>query len=482
MNQRVQGLIAQCETKNGELQGLLSQSEALTAEQDAQATELEGELAALEIQINAESEKSGRLQKVQQRADWLNRPVNALAPVAPMVAATSLPAIPGQPMQAAPRTSVPAMPARMGGKASVFSPYYHEGLGREVSAAEGAYRFGMWAMASLFGSPKAIRFCQEQGLNIRAAATEGINTAGGVLVVDEFENALIDLREQYGVFRKFARYKKMNSDTLYVPRRTGGLTPYFVGENTAITESQKGWDRVGLVAKKLAVLAKFSSELDEDAVIDIGNDLAKEIAYAFSLREDECGFAGDGTSTYGGITGVRPRFLNLTATRADIAGLVVGTGNLYSELTLSDFEAVVGRLPQYADTPNARWFCHRSFYWNVMVRLMLASGGVTEAEISKQGRNIPFLGYPVEVSQVLPSVEANDQVCAIFGDLALAAMFGDRRMTTIALSEHLNFAEDELAIRGTERFDINVHDVGNSSATASLRVPGPIVALATAAS
>ena len=40
----------------------------------------------------------------------------------------------------------------------------------------------------------------------------------------------------------------------------------------------------------------------------------------------------------------------------------------------------------------------------------------------------------------------------------------------------LQFAEDQLAIRGTQRFDINVHDVGNTTAA------GPIVGLITAAS
>jgi hypothetical protein len=39
-----------------------------------------------------------------------------------------------------------------------------------------------------------------------------------------------------------------------------------------------------------------------------------------------------------------------------------------------------------------------------------------------------------------------------------------------------------LTLRGTQRYDINVHDVGNASATASLRQPGPIVGLITAAS
>ena len=41
-----------------------------------------------------------------------------------------------------------------------------------------------------------------------------------------------------------------------------------------------------MVAKKLAALTLWSSELNEDAMISIGDDLAGEIAYAFSQKED----------------------------------------------------------------------------------------------------------------------------------------------------------------------------------------------------
>jgi HK97 family phage major capsid protein len=112
-----------------------------------------------------------------------------------------------------------------------------------------------------------------------------------------------------------------------------------------------------------------------------------------------------------------------------------------------------------------------------MVPLMLASGGVTASEVATGAvwKNPVFLGYPVRISQKMPSSQANSQVPCFFGDLALAAMFGDRRSTTIAMSEHSAFDTDEIAIRGSQRFDINVHDVGNATD------PGPIVGLLTAA-
>lgn len=347
-------------------------------------------------------------------------------------------------------------------------------------AEERAYRFGNWILGGVFGNERAAKYCADNGLLLRAQ-NETVNEKGGFLVPEEFGNDLIDLREQFGVFRRNCKIIPMTSDTRTDPKRTGGLTAFFKGESETLEESEKLWGQVSLTAKKLTVLARYSSEVSEDSVIGLADDLMGEIAYAFANKEDLCGFNGDGTSPYGGMVGVREKLKGLSGTIANIAGLHVGSGNAFSELTLGDFEAVVGLLPQYADTPMAKWFVHRSFYYNVMVKVMLASGGVTAAEI-EASRTKQFLGYTVEFAQVLPKTEANSQVCAILGDLTKAARLGSRRDTTIALSEHSRFAEDEIELRGTERFDINVHDVGNASATAADREAGPVVGLITAAS
>lgn len=354
-------------------------------------------------------------------------------------------------------------------------------FGRYENGGEMAYKSGMHLFAALLKDQRAIRYCKDQGIEIKSHV-ENINLNGGVLVFPEFERAIIDLREQYGVFRRNVRVMPMSSDTLSLPRRAGGLTTYVVGEGATITESTKSWDMVQLIAKKIGILAKISSELSEDAVIAIMDDLANEMAYQFSLFEDQAGFIGDGTSTYAGITGVTTAIKGLSGTIANIAGLVVGTGNAYSELTLADFNKVVAKLPQFADTPNARWFVSKQFWGEVMQKLALAAGGVTAAEIVNGARQPEFLGYPVEISQVLPAVEANSQVCALLGDLSLAAKMGDRRGITVAATNDLYFASDMIGLRATQRFDIVTHDVGNASGTASLRVPGPIVGLITAAS
>jgi HK97 family phage major capsid protein len=348
----------------------------------------------------------------------------------------------------------------------------------EDEKARKAYRFGMFAAAALTDHEQAKKFCAEQGISLKTMK-ESVNTAGGFLVPDEFDNDLIDLREQYGTFRRNSRVVPMMRDTKNRNRRVSGLTAYFANEAGAATESEKGWDQVSLTAQKLITLTRMSAELYEDAMVNLGDDLAEEIAYAFALKEDQCGFLGDGTSTYGGIMGLSPKFLALSGTIGNIAGLVVASGNLFSEFLLSDFNNVVGKLPEYADG-RAKWYCSRFFWASVMQRLALAVGGVTAEEVEGK-RMRSFLGYPVEVSQVMPKTDANSQIACYFGDLRLSSDFGDRRQTTIAISDQRYFDTDEIGIKGTERFDINNHDLGNADAAAANRVEGPLIGLISAA-
>lgn len=346
-------------------------------------------------------------------------------------------------------------------------------------AALKAYQFGMWFLGTIMDekqhtvlTEKARHYCMDWGLSVKAQS-EGVNTAGGYLVPNEFANDIIDLREEYGVFRRNTKVVPMARETKSVPRRVSGLTVYYPGEGVAITESSKVWDMVNLTVKKYACLAVYSSELTEDAIISIGDDLAREIAYAFALAEDTNGFNGDGTSTYAGTTGVRQRLLDVYTTAGGV-GLKVGAGNAWSELLLTDFEAVLGMLPIYARR-GARWFCSSTFFHTVMHKLQLAAGGNSAMDIANGGA-YRFLGLPVEESQVFPVTEANSQIPVILGDLMLASKLGDRRELTLAISDQYRFAEDQLAIKGTQRIDINVHDVGSTAAA------GPVVGLITASS
>jgi HK97 family phage major capsid protein len=321
---------------------------------------------------------------------------------------------------------------------------------------EEAYRFGRWALACL-GSKKSLQWCADHDIMVTKTHVEGVNTAGGFLVPDEFENSLITLRDTYGVFRQNARIVPMTSDVKRMPRRTGTVTASFVGEVAAGTQSDMTFDQVNLVAKKLMVLTKISSELSEDSVINLADDLGNEVAYAFALKEDQCGFNGDGTSTFGGIVGL------LNAIGA--GGTSDGGASAASGVTLTELRAGVGKLAQWADTPNCKWYVRRQEWNSVFLRLAEAAGGVTANEIRDSEEGLRFFGYPVVLSQAITAPSGAGAAFAYFGDLSLAAYLGDRRSTTIEFSNSaLNaFEQDEVVARATERFDISVANVGDAS-------------------
>lgn len=334
-----------------------------------------------------------------------------------------------------------------------------------------AYKVGQWVRASLLGDTRARNWCRDHGVPVELRAhNESTNSQGGALVPDEFAQTVIDLKEQYGVFRQNVRVMPMGRDVMTVPRRTGGLTAYWASEGTAITESTAAFNQVNLVAKKMGIYSLLSSELAEDAIVDLADWLAQDAAYQFALKEDQTGFIGDGTSTYGGIMGIAKIFEN----NSNLAGYVDCATNghdTFAEVDAADLTGVMGKLPAYARM-GAKWFCSQVCYDVVFSRLALTAGGNTIQTVN--GAFAPsFLGYPIVVSQVLESStgDLNNKVMLMFGNLEMAATMGDRRSFSVATSSDYKFAEDQIALRATQRIDINIHDYGDTLTA------GPIVAL-----
>lgn len=330
-----------------------------------------------------------------------------------------------------------------------------------------AYVAGNCILAGIYGNSKAIAFCQDHGLQIRNTMTEGAGVKGGFLVPDEMQRALVRLREERGVFSQYARTYPMASDNLFVPREINDVTAYWVGEGSEITASDDDLGAAELTAKKLACLTKVSTELDEDSVVAIGDMITRSMAYAMADKIDEAGFNGDGTSTYGGVTGLA------NALDSNAIQDAAASNDSALELDLADFEATAGLLPQYSGMTPV-WFVHSAVYYASMCRLMNAAGGTTGTEIAN-GTERRFLGFPVVFTQVLPSTTGTlaSTILCYLGDLRLAATIGVRRNVQTQVSLDRYFENDLIGIKATERIAINVHERGDTVRTR------PIVALKT---
>jgi len=324
-------------------------------------------------------------------------------------------------------------------------------------AEANAYLSGRFLMAAIGNDESSKMWLKDHGVSMQHSSDD--NSKGGYLVPEVMENALVDLKEEFGMFRQYANLYPMSSDTALIPRRVSGFTTYFVGQNETITPSTTGLDQVKLEAKKLAAMTQFSSELSEDAIISVADFYAREFAYALAVREDSCGFLGDGTSTFGGIVGV--------ANALAAGSIVTATGvTVLSNLLIGTFLEAVGKLPQFPGIQPA-WYVHKAVYYGSMARLQVAAGGNSVSDLGN-GPEMQFLGYPVRFINTLPSTAATTTKIAYFGDLGMAATMGTRRGVTLRADESIYFAQDALALRVTERFDINVHERGTASAAGPL--------------
>jgi HK97 family phage major capsid protein len=454
---------------------------------DDQFKQLEDQKNALEKQMELVANRAAREDLLKPRI--LSRPRSGANAGSQMTAIRPN----GLPIEADNETGDREVHFTIPAKVKRIRPQNFHGVKDGLDGEHRAYRFGMWALSTL-------AYCMPRYGNSFAHAQEFVKnymdprnvahgendatTGGHFLVPEEFSRDLIDLRERYGVARRLFSRAPMTSDVLNIPKRSSGLTASFTAESAAAAESNMSWDNLQLVAKKMTALSRMSNELSADAVISVGDQLAGEMSYAFANKEDECAFNGDGTSTYGAINGVRNLLTDCDGAGTDSTGLVDSTtSNTWVAIVLGDFNNVVAKLPQYADTQNACWVCHRAFYYGVMQKLEMAAGGAQMMEVA-QGDRRPrplFMGYPVEFSQVFPSATATSLVSCVLGDFSLGALFGDRQTAAISFSEHATiggenvFERGQIAIRGEERFDIKVHGCGTAS------VVGPIVGLTTGA-
>jgi HK97 family phage major capsid protein len=329
-------------------------------------------------------------------------------------------------------------------------------------AEHDAWVSGHYFAAALYGNDNSKQWLAERGYQVKNAHSTGDNSKGGYVVPQETAATIIRLVEDFGVFRRnIGTVFPIANGSLQVPKRAGGFTVRHPGENQEIVESDASFSMVELTPHKAAILTKLSSELNEDALPLLADFLVNEFAYAFAVDEDTCGFRGDGSLASNRITGLESA-LNTGA-------IAIATSETsFGALTMASFLKAMAQVKQYPGMRPA-WYIHSAGYHASMARLKAASGGNAINDL-QMGFNAEFLGFPVIFTQVLPSTLATNSNAkvAYFGDLSLACAMGDSRLVTIASSTERYFENDQIGVRATQRYDIQVHDRGTASEGAAV--------------
>ena len=387
-----------------------------------------------------------------------------------------------------PATKAPSAANVNGEKKIVVKGF--QGKSQHFANNEDAYKAGMWLVATLGkqGSENQVKAANWVRDHDVKGMTEYNDTSAGMFVPEEMESAIWSLREKYGVARSAFNVITGTSESKTTFKRTNDLTTYFIGEGAEPTESQLNYQKNKLTAKTLATLTKFSGLLNEDSAISIADEITNSAAFALALKEDQCAFIGDGTSTYGGMVGAsyKPRTIleagggtwTTDADKAKLGGVQVATGSTWASIVKGDILSLMGKV-NIIPGMTPKFMCSSVFYYDVMLPLLTAQGGATQTELVNGVPTPTFAGYPVEFVQVMPQATAVSSVPLLFGDLKMAGDFFDRRGITIAQDESLGFKAGDIYVRTSERFDVNTHDAGNYHATAASRTRGTIAALVT---
>jgi len=473
VNETLRKLAAQIEHFNARQEECLAAADAEGVSDEDRKARL-AEFDRLQAEKDRARESYSRAERLERDREWSAAP--GRAPVAdrphnPLPPATGAhPDDDGYGFSAA-RVRVPARARRHGPLKAFKGP----------DAEREAYAAGLWLAGALFGHGPSAARARELGMEFvsdpaaagpSASLTGLSNQSGGFFVPDVIETRVIEITQAYGILRQRAEVVPMTSDSQSSPRWSSAMTAYWIGRGSKPTSSDPAWNAVQLIARDLGALTKIARQLSEDALIDLAEKVTLNVARAFALAEDNAGFNGDGTSTYGGIVGLLTKVVDA----ANSNSLVTATGHTtVSALTNADFLAVTGKAPNY---PGAdwRWYCHKQVWSQSMAALQLAGGGNRVSEIAAGGQ-MAYLGYPVEFVNVMPAAPSSGNVAVLFADLSLAVKIGDRRGRTVQAGyENDDFTKQLMTLLGTQRVDVNCHTIidplGDANAPG-----GPVMAL-----
>ncbi len=341
--------------------------------------------------------------------------------------------------------------------------------------ARDAYMCGMWVRANLFGDAKsgnanhpkvaeAKRMINDYFPELRALGTNP-NAAGGATVPQEMAAAVIERREQFGVYERFTNRVSINDQALF-PRITSDQSASFSAENVAITEANATFDNVILNPKPLTTISLMSNQLINASAVDIGEVVATDIARRFAKRLDTAGFNGGITVANNIVNGHIEGAVQVIEKTTGLAGNIAATGNTFAAVTQADITELLGILPQYAGQASPFWFCSNAAKEGIFGRLQMASGGVTKLETT-QGTFDSYMGVPIATTQLMLSATTamtTGDVFLLLADLRLGSYMGVSEDLEIATSTDRYFELNQTAIRGVMRVDIVNYDFGSTTA------------------
>ncbi|MFA4945747.1 MAG: phage major capsid protein [Lentisphaeria bacterium] len=287
----------------------------------------------------------------------------------------------------------------------------------------------------------------------KADFTPGTGT-GSYLFADEFRPEIIRNVEAAGVLFPKCMRVPMPVPTVKLLRETTGFQAYWTSPATQPTHSAPVLAYVTLSAEKLFGLIYLANEYFRGATLaDVGQWVSSGLAWYLSDMLDDALVNGDGSSTYGGITG----FLQ-SSNFSTVAP--VDDHDTLTEITAGDYDlAQAGLTKDYAmrEAENIM-----SLSVLMTLKAIRTSSGYPALYNSSDTPGIPpnLNGFPIAVCQKMPAASActTSAKYAAFGSLRRSHAVGMVHDLQFDVDASVGFLTDQTACRAILEGDIQEVD------------------------
>ena len=288
-------------------------------------------------------------------------------------------------------------------------------------------------------------------------------TSGDIPLPTQYSGEFRELISEFGVSRRRMMRYPIGLGTARPARL--GTRPAFgsIAMSAAIGEKSPTFDFASLESHKVGGIVRVPRELDEQSIVPMGQFLARYGAIEFARAEDTWAFLADGTGTYEGVKGV------VRVAREGTRSVVLAAGKTKpSDATLDDLRAMRTKVNKAALNGKLSAY-YLDSTWEARLPAFRTAAEPNVYQRLPDGTAL-LDGYPVVWTDVLEAygtVAAADKPLAVFGALSLWWM-GEHGSPRMDQSEHVWFANDQLAVRFIEEIDF---DYAAIDATSVLLTP-----------
>ena len=336
--------------------------------------------------------------------------------------------------------AVSAKVTELGLDKTVSKKFGYKGSAAEMSEEKLAKLSAKEKAASFI---KAVFHKDQNSLAMFKSMSEGVGSAGGFVVPEEWAAEVNRVVEDFGLVPKLATKYPMKYDTINIPRLSATVSMYYPGEGSAGTAAQPTFEQVVLIAKTCVGLTPMSNELLADANISVVDLLTELFAEAIAGMLDQQGLAGTGSPFTGilsdtGVTVVQ----NATTSTFTLAATPDNCRDLISNVKPWSLQG-------------AAYIMHRSV-WGLIQKTKSSTAGdyfISAANpvlgYNNAGQGFPLAmagtlwGYPVYLSDKMPTTTAISTKFIIFGNLK-HLFLGMREEIGVAISDSATIGSDNL--------------------------------------